>query len=177
MRKIFTLLTAVLAILCLWHAVMGSFMLLGISTRPAAFMGCLAGMLAVCHILLGGRFWLRTLKQGKCFCYNHANRLFWLRRGSGVAVVLLFLFHWHVFGGMEGAHYILYEFTVFKLVTQFLFVSMLFLHMGLNIRPLLLALGIRQAAVHTHDIYSVLFVFYLFIIGSLIYYYTGWQYV
>lgn len=177
MRKVFTLLTAILTLLCLWHAAMGGFMLLGISTRPAAFMGCLAGILTVFHILLGCRFWLRTLKQGQCFYYSYANRLFWLRRGSGIAVLLLFLFHWHVFGGMQGTHYVLYEFTVFKFITQFLFVSMLFLHIGLNIRPLLLALGIRQAAVHTRDVYSVLFVFYLFIIGSLIYYYAGWQYV
>ncbi len=177
MRKIFTLLTAFLTILCLWHAAMGSFMLLGISTRPAAFMGCLVGILAVCHILLGCRFWLRTLRQGQCFYYSHANRLFWLRRGSGVAVVLLFLFHWHVFGSMEDTHYMLYEFTTFKLITQFLFVSMLFLHIGLNIRPLLLALGMPHIAVHTRDLYSVLFILYLFMIGSLLYYYAGWQYV
>ena len=79
MRKLFTVFTAALAILCLWHAAMGSFMLLGISTRPAAFMGYLAGILAVFHILLGCRYWLRTLKHAQCFWYGYANRLFWLR--------------------------------------------------------------------------------------------------
>lgn len=177
MRRLFTIFTAALAILCLWHAAMGSFMLLGISTRPAAFMGYLAGILAVFHILLGCRYWLRTLKHAQCFRYIYANRLFWLRRLSGIAVLLLFIFHWQVFGSMQGTHYILFEFTICKLITQFLFVSMLFFHIGLNIRPLLLALGMQHISAHAYDIYGILAVFYLFITGSLIYYYAGWQYL
>ncbi len=177
MRKLFTILTALLVILCLWHGAMGSFMLLGISTRPAAFMGCLAGILAIFHILWGCRCWLRTLKHKQGFWYGQANRLFWLRRLSGIAVLLLFVFHWQVFGSMQGTQYILYEFTALKLVVQFLFVSTLFLHIGLNIRPLLLALGMPHIAARTCDIYSILLVFYLFMIGSLIYYYAGWQYL
>lgn len=177
MRKLFTILTAVLVMLCLWHAAMGSFMLLGISTRPAAFMGCLVGILTVFHILLSCRYWLRTLRHKQCLWYGRANFLFWLRRLSGMAVLLLFFFHWQVFGSMQSTHYILYEFTTFKLVVQLLFVSTLFLHIGLNIRPLLLALGMQHIAVHTRDIYSILLVFYLFITGSLLYYYAGWQYI
>lgn len=78
---------------------------------------------------------------------------------------------------MQGTHYILFEFTICKLITQFLFVSMLFLHIGLNIRPLLLALGMQHTAAHAYDIYGILAVFYLFITSSLICYYAGWQYL
>lgn len=175
MRKLFTLLTTLLILLFLGHAVMGGFMLLGISTRPAAFIGCLTGILAVIHALWGCRYWLRTLMRTHSLWYSRANRLFWLRRLSGIAIILLGIFHWQVFGTMQGAQYILYEFTVCKLITQLLFVSAVCIHIGLNIRPLLLALGTRNIARHTQDMYSVLFIFYLFIIGSLIYYYVGWQ--
>ena len=51
----------------------------------------------------------------------------------------------------------------------------IFLHLFINIRPLLVSLGIMTDKEHRSDIYLVLSVLLLFITGAIIIYYIGWH--
>ena len=58
---------------------------------------------------------------------------------------------------------------------QLLLVAAFFLHLFINIRPLLVSLGIMTDKEHRSDIYLVLSVLLLFITGAIIIYYIGWH--
>ena len=79
-------------------------------------------------------------------------------------------------GELDGT-YILFPFTTVKMVTQLLFVAAIFVHIFINIRPLLVSLGIISYKERRSDIYLILSVLLLFIAGAVILYYIGWQYL
>ena len=84
--------------------------------------------------------------------------------------------YWLVWKVQNGT-YILFPFTTVKMVTQLLFVAAIFVHIFINIRPLLVSLGIISYKERRGDIYLILSVLLLFIAGAVILYYIGWQYL
>lgn len=109
--------------------------------------------------------------------YLKQNVIFWARRASGMAILILLLFHIGLFGKVQNGTYILFPFTTVKMVTQLLFVAAIFVHIFINIRPLLVSLGIISYKERRSDIYLILSVLLLFIAGAVILYYIGWQYL
>ena len=109
--------------------------------------------------------------------YLKQNAIFWARRASGMAIMILLLFHIGLFGKVQNGTYILFPFTTVKMVTQLLFVAAIFVHIFINIRPLLVSLGIISYKERRSDIYLILSVLLLFIVGAVILYYIGWQYL
>ena len=93
------------------------------------------------------------------------------------AILILLLFHIGLFGKVQNGTYILFPFTTVKMVTQLLFVAAIFVHIFINIRPLLVSLGIISYKERRSDIYLILSVLLLFIAGAVILYYIGWQYL
>jgi succinate dehydrogenase/fumarate reductase cytochrome b subunit len=102
------------------------------------------------------------------------NSLFWTRRISGIAVLVLAFFHFGLFGKLQDGQYILYEFTTARLATQLLLIAALFTHIFVNIRPLLVSLGVLKHAERRLDIFLVLSVFLLLCTGAVVLYYIGW---
>ena len=96
---------------------------------------------------------------------------------SGLAILILLFFHIGLFGKVQNGTYILFPFTTVKMVTQLLFVAAIFVHIFINIRPLLVSLGIISYKERRSDIYLILSVLLLFIAGAVILYYIGWQYL
>ena len=82
-----------------------------------------------------------------------------------------------LFGKVQNGTYILFPFTTVKMVTQLLFVAAIFVHIFINIRTLLVSLGIISYKERRGDIYLILSVLLLFIAGAVIFYYIGWQYL
>lgn len=109
--------------------------------------------------------------------YLKQNAIFWARRASGLAILILLFFHIGLFGKVQNGTYILFPFTTVKMVTQLLFVAAIFVHIFINIRPLLVSLGIISYKERRGDIYLILSVLLLFIAGAVIFYYIGWQYL
>ena len=68
--------------------------------------------------------------------YGKQNALFWARRASGLAILLMLFFHIGVFGKVQNGVYILFPFTTVRLLTQLLLVASVFVHLLLNLRPL-----------------------------------------
>ena len=84
--------------------------------------------------------------------------------------------YWLVWKGAEWDIYFV-PFYNGKDGTQLLFVAAIFVHIFINIRPLLVSLGIISYKERRSDIYLILSVLLLFIAGAVILYYIGWQYL
>lgn len=178
MGKLNSLLSAALIGILLLHVVFGSFMVLGIGHNGGKILALIGTGILVLHVLCSvastGRT-LRRLVQRHVPLYVRANRLFWLRRISGMFIIIFLLCHIGMFGTMDGTHYVLYEFTLTKWLLQFGFMTSLFLHMGTNMRPLLVSLGWTNITNHCRDVYVVLGVLYVFTMTAISIYYGGWQ--
>ena len=174
MRKWNTILSVLMLLIFMIHGIMGSFMLNGVGSSAGKLLAWI-----VVHTVIGVILTvqsLQTVKQsGKM--YLKQNAIFWARRASGLAILILLFFHIGLFGKVQNGTYILFPFTTVKMVTQLLFVAAIFVHIFINIRPLLVSLGIISYKERRGDIYLILSVLLLFIAGAVIFYYIGWQYL
>lgn len=177
MRKINTVLSVLLILIFLIHGIMGSFMLLDIGSSAGKILTWAGVIVLTAHTVLGTVLTIRTLKNArKSNCnYWKQNSVFWARRASGLAILILAFFHIGLFGEVRDNVYILLPFTTLKLIIQLLLVAALFTHLFINVRPLLVSLGIIKFKERRGDIYLILSVLLLFISGATIIYYIGWQ--
>ena len=175
MRKINTILSVLLLVIFTLHGLMGSFMLLGIGSSAGKILAWVG--VAAAHTVIGVILTINTLKISKNAgnSYLKQNAVFWARRASGLAILILMFFHIGLFGGVQDGIYILFPFTTVKLITQLLLVAALFIHLFINIRPLLVSLGIISYKERRGDIYLILSVLLLFSAGAVIIYYIGWH--
>ena len=177
MRKINTILSVLLLVIFMLHGLMGSFMLLGIGSSAGKILAWIGVAVLAVHTVIGVILTIKTLKISKNAgsSYLKQNAVFWARRASGLAILILMFFHIGLFGGVQDGIYILFPFTTVKLITQLLLVAALFIHLFINIRPLLVSLGIISYKERRGDIYLILSVLLLFSAGAVIIYYIGWH--
>lgn len=177
MRKINTILSVLLLVIFMLHGLMGSFMLLGIGSSAGKILAWVGVAVLAAHTVIGVILTINTLKISKNAgnSYLKQNEVFWARRASGLAILILMFFHIGLFGGVQDGIYILFPFTTVKLITQLLLVAALFIHLFINIRPLLVSLGIISYKERRGDIYLILSVLLLFSAGAVIIYYIGWH--
>lgn len=177
MRKANTILSAILLVIFMLHGIAGAFSLLGIESMATAILAWIGAVVLAAHTVLGILLTIQTVRISKSQekRYINENALFWARRASGLAILILMFFHLGVFGGVREGTYVLFPFTTDKLIMQLLLVAAFFLHLFINIRPLLVSLGIMTDKEHRSDIYLVLSVLLLFITGAIIIYYIGWH--
>lgn len=177
MRKIYAYLTAALVFFLLLHGICGSYVLIGVGTTGAPIFAHICEVLLLAHVLLGLFFTCRTLfgmkKNGGPF-YLRQNYLFWLRRLSGVAILVFLWGHFTLFGEMQNGEFIIYEFTTAKFLWHLGLLVAAAVHLLTNIRPLYVALGFSGVAKRTADTHFVCAV--LFILMTLMavrYYFVG----
>ena len=177
MRKLNTILSVLLLFICLLHGLMGSFMLLGISSGAGKFLAWIGVGILAAHTVLGLLLTAQTFRASRSGgkLYGKQNALFWARRTSGLAILLMLFFHIGVFGRVQDGVYILFPFTTVRLLTQRLLVASVFVHLLLNLRPLLVSLGIVRDKEQRGDLYLILSILVLFAAGSIILYYIGWN--
>lgn len=177
MRKINTILSVLLLVIFMLHGLMGSFMLLGIGSSAGKILAWVGVAVLAAHTVIGVILTINTLKISKNAGNSSLkqNAVFWARRASGLAILILMFFHIGLFGGVQDGIYILFPFTTVKLITQLLLVAALFIHLFINIRPLLVSLGIISYKERRGDIYLILSVLLLFSAGAVIIYYIGWH--
>ena len=177
MRKINTILSVLLLVIFMLHGLMGSFMLLGIGSSAGKILAWVGVAVLAAHTVIVVILTINTLKisQNPGNSYLKQNAVFWARRASGLAILILMFFHIGLFGGVQDGIYILFPFTTVKLITQLLLVAALFIHLFINIRPLLVSLGIISYKERRGDIYLILSVLLLFSAGAVIIYYIGWH--
>lgn len=178
MRKINTVLSLLLLIIFMIHGIMGSFMLLGVSGSAGKVLAWIGAVILAAHTVIGIVLTVKTIRISKKAGgsrYLRQNALFWARRASGLAILIPAFFHIGLFGEVRDGVYILFPFTTVKLITQLLLIAALFVHILMNIRPLLVSLGVLRYKERRGDIYLILSVLLLFMAGAVIIYYIGWQ--
>ena len=177
MRKINTIISVILMAVFLTHGVLGSLRLLNVSSIAGKTLAWIGIGVMAAHICIGIILTVKTFiaqkKNGDK--YLKQNALFWSRRASGLAILILVFFHIGAFGARINGNYVLYEFTAAKLTAHLLLLAALFIHMFINIRPLLIAKGVIKHKERRVDIFLILSVLVLFFSGAFIFYFAGWQ--
>ena len=85
----------------LLHGVLGSFMLLGVGQTGGKMLAHIGMLLLFLHLCIGVRLTMQTLRTKQGFAYSKQNALFWTRRASGLAILILVFFHMGAFGSVE----------------------------------------------------------------------------
>lgn len=177
MRKFNAVLTAVIMVLFLIHAILGAFQMMGIGNTVLKALSWAAMGLAAVHMIIGVRLTADTLRAQKSsgVSYFRENRLFWARRISGFAVMVLLFFHMSAFGYYADGAYRLQWFNTGRLITQILLVVTLAVHIISNVRPVMISFGIRSLKEWAGDILFVLSVLFVFMAAAFIIYYLRWN--
>ena len=178
MRRINAILTPLILALFLLHAIAGGFQLLGLGQTALKAVGFLClGLIAV-HACIGVKLTVDSIliwrKTG--VGYFRENRMFWLRRISGFAVLVFLLLHLLAFHGTgDGGGYRLPWFTAGKLIAQLLLILSIGVHGISNLRPSMLSLGAVGLKRWAVDILLVLAVLLLFMGAAFLVYYLRWN--
>ena len=157
----------------LLHAIMGATLLLGGSNSALKVVARICLTLVAAHIVITGILTFRTLKaigrSGRG--YFKENKMFWVRRLSGLAMLIPLIMHLTIFTAHSAGAYRLTAFTTGRMISQLLLVITLGLHIITNIRPLMISLGLNRGKGLRVDIILILSaVLLMFSIAFLVYY-------
>ena len=177
MRKWNGILSAVILVLFLVHGILGGFQLLGAGNIISKVLA--RGMMALIlvHAVIGIILTVKTLQIQKQTGapYFRNNLLFWARRLSGFAIMILIFFHVAAFSVSEGGLFRLIPFDGFRLAAQILLVIAIAVHVISNAKPMLITFGIRSLRVKAGDILFVITILLLFMAAAFIVYYLRWH--
>lgn len=180
MRKWNALLSMGILVLFLIHAIAGGFQLAGVFSGGSMLMQWLAWLMLILifiHTLIGCKLTADTCKAGKeaGISYFKENKLFWVRRISGFAVMLFILCHVLIFiGKNQDGIYRLNQFGTIQLISQILLVISIAVHVLTNIKPLMIAAGVRGYQDILTDILCILSFILLFAGVMFVIYYLRW---
>lgn len=177
MRKWNAVLTGLIVVLFLLHAVFGGFQMLGIgNTALKVTAWVTVGLIAV-HTLIGIKLTWDTLRVQKKTgaAYFKENKLFWARRVSGFTVMALMAFHLTAFGYTQDGAYRLQWFTMGKLAVQILLVLAIAVHVISNVKPVLISFGISSLKQLAADIILCFSILLLFMAVAFFVYYLRWN--
>ena len=181
MRKWNAILSGLILVLFLFHAIAGSLGLMSMNSGGGLFLSILPWILLGCiilHTIIGIKLTIDTLRACKKsgVSYFKENKLFWARRISGFAIFLLILFHVFLFMGhsVDGAYRLNY-FGTAQLATQVLLVLSIAVHVLTNVKPSLIALGMKSLKKYALDILIALSVLFIFMGIAFFIYFMRWQ--
>ena len=180
MRKINAILGMVIFALFLLHIIIGSLQLSGLIPGGNIVMKAGSWLLIAAvgvHTVIGIKLTVDTLtaikKSGAS--YFSENKLFWIRRISGLAVMFFIAAHIMLFMGHgSGGAFRLNVFDLLQLIMSILLVISVLVHIVTNIRPLMIALGSRGAKEFIADMAVICSVLLLVSGAAFVVYYVRW---
>ncbi len=180
MRKLNSIAAILVMILFVIHMVAGGMTLAGMINGGNLILSNLTRLLRYAisvHMILSLILTVQTVyamrKSG--VSYGKANRLFWIRRISGFALMFFIIIHVRLFAGhMNGPAYRLNLFGGPQLISQILMVITLMVHLICNISPLRIALGITDRKNFRTDIMLVLSILLLLAGIAFLMYFIRW---
>ena len=177
MRRLNVLLTALIIVLFLMHAVFGGLLMVGIGDEALKRIARAAFTLIIIHAIMGIILTIDTLKVQKKTgaSYFKENKSFWASRISGFAVLALLFLHMTAFGYTRNKEYHLIPFTAGGLAVQLLFVITLAVHIISNLRPQMISLGIKSLKRARGTLLFIISALSLFVTAALIIYYLRWN--
>ena len=176
MRKWNLVLVAGMLVTFLIHGIMGALQLAGAAADARQTVGWICVGFLCAHVAVTLALTVQTLRAGRRAGagYFRGNELFWLRRISGFAILPPLAAHLLIFRASAAAAYRLQVFTTGRLISQLLLVIAIALHVLTNIRPVLIALGIRDRRALAVDLLLVLAVLLLLFGAAFVLYYLRW---
>ena len=175
MRKFNAILTVLIMILFLDHAIFGSLQLFGANNvMVMKVTSRICAVLIFIHAAIGIKLTIDSIRVWRA-PYFRENALFWARRISGAAIMVLIFFHMFAFSSTVNGNLQLKPFTTAKTIMQILFVVSIALHVLTNIRPLFIAIGARSLKRFLPDILVILSIVLIISIAAFIIYYFRWQ--
>ena len=95
MRKLNTVLSVLLIIIFGIHGVMGGFMLIGTGKSAGKVLAWIGVSILAVHAAIGVYLTVKSLKTAinTDKKYLRENKVFWARRASGLAILILLFFH------------------------------------------------------------------------------------
>ena len=181
MRRWNAILTAAIMLLFLVHMICGGFQLAGLLPGGIGWLSALTWLMTALigiHTAIGCALTAQTLRavRRSGVHYFKENRMFWVRRISGFALMLLLLCHAVIFTAEKrGSAVRLHEFGTVQLILQILLVLGAAVHVLTNIKPLLLALGARGFREIFADILLILSVLLILAAAAFGIYFLRWQ--
>ena len=177
MRKLNAILTAVILTLFVVHGVLGALNMFDVAVIIAKYISHTMVALIAVHTVLSVILTVRSVKVWKKTGapYLRENGVFWSRRVSGFALMLLIPFHMLSFGETVNGVYSLYFFSGMKLSASILFVVCLAFHIIANVKPMLISFGIKKLRPRAGDILFFLSVLLLIAVAAFIVYYIRWN--
>lgn len=177
MRKWNNLLARVIILLFLFHALMGSLMLLGISKvslKPLSWF--LLSVVSV-HGILGIIATIPAIKTARKTgqWFFKENAAFWTKRISGIAIMLLLSLHITAYTTSVNGKFFLKEFTTGRLAAQILLILSIFIHLMVSIKSMLIAKGTIKFKERTVDWMLILSIMMIFFTIAVVAYYIQWQ--
>ena len=181
MRKANAIITALIMVLLLVHMILGGFQLAGllqggnilneVSAMTMLFLICVHTVLGVILTVKS----VKLLKKSGAH-YFKENKLFWLRRISGFAVMLFVAAHVLIFLGRhtETGAYRLSFFGPLQLAVQILMVLSIALHVITNVRPMMISFGIKSYKDLGIDIMLILSILLMLAGAAFVVYYIRW---
>ena len=180
MRKWNAVLSVCILLLFLVHMIAGGFQLAGVLPGGSRWLKITAWVmtaLVAVHAVIGIKLTVDTCIAGKKagVSYLRENRLFWVRRVSGFAILLLLMSHLLIFMNTGGEIVRLHLFAGAQLTSQLLLAAAAAVHVLSNIRPLMLGLGMRSFREFLADLLLILAVLLLLAGLAFFVYYLRWN--
>ncbi|WP_432631017.1 pilus assembly protein PilX [Brotaphodocola sp.] len=177
MRKWNHILARIILILFLLHALMGSLILLGFSTISFFPLSWFLLAVVIIHGILGLLSTFPAVRTGwkTGHWYFKQNLTFWIKRISGLSVLLLLIFHVTAYTTSVNGRFFLREFTRCRMVLQIFFILSIFIHLAVSIKPMLITKGTVKFKERTMDWMLILSTMMLFFTVAVILYYIKWQ--
>ncbi|MBR1534607.1 MAG: hypothetical protein IJ639_09585 [Ruminococcus sp.] len=177
MRKWNAILTAVIMTRFVIHGVLGALNMFDIAVIIVKFISYTMVALIAVHTILSTILTARSVKVWKKTGapYFKENGLFWSRRISGFALMLLIPFHMLSFGATVDGVYSLSFFSDLKLFASILFVLCLAVHIIANAKPMLISFGVRKLRPRAGDILFFLSILLVIAVAAFIVYFIRWN--
>jgi len=177
MRKVNMIVSHLLILIFMVHAILGIFNLAGVASVVSKGINALLLILVAIHVVIGTVLTVKTdVIQNKAGVrYQKENRLFWMRRTSGFTTMILIVFHVLAFSGVSATNHTLPLFNIWKLITMILMVLSLGVHLASNMKNLYIGTGIKKPDVRAGDVLFWVSVILLLSAVAFIIYYIRWQ--
>ena len=176
MRKCNLVLTAGMLVTFLAHAIMGSQRLFGGNAAPVKALAWISVGFVAAHAAVATVLTAQTLRARRRSGagYFNENKLFWTRRISGFAILIPLVLHLTIFSTGSADAFRLQAFTTGRLLSQILLVACIALHVLTNIRPALIAFGVKDTKAFAVDLLLALSVLLLIFAAAFAVYYVRW---
>lgn len=167
-------------VLFLIHGIAGGFQMMGIIPGGSVWVKSLTWamlVLVLAHTVIGVFLTAETIHacvRAGVF-YRRENRLFWIRRISGFALMLLITLHLIVFVQTGNGIFRLHDFGSAELTGQMLMLVSLAIHLLCSIKPAAIALGLHGGSGYGRDAVLIMAVVMAFCALAFVVYYLRWN--